>query len=63
QEFVVPKSIPIIFPMIVIFLFVIILFRRPPQWQTPIKRQTLCQIVQSSRRFILVAVCLSVWQN
>ena len=30
QEFVVPKSIPIIFPMIVIFLFVIILFRRPP---------------------------------
>ena len=44
-------------------LFVIILFRRPPQWQTPIKRQTLCQIVQSSRRFILVAVCLSVWQN
>ena len=42
--------------LIVIFLFVIILFRRPPQWQTPIKRQTLCQIVQSSRRFILVAV-------
>ena len=48
---------------IIVYLFAIILFRRPPQWQTPINRHTLCQIVQSSRRFILVAVYLSVWQN
>ena len=44
-------------------LFVIIQFRCPPRWQTPIKRQTSCQIVQGGGRFMNVTVCLSVWQS
>ena len=55
QEFVVPKSIPIIFPMIVIFLFIIYslisfcpvvspaLIKEPRRERTLTKKQTVCQ--------------------